>query len=417
MRLSALLTTAILVTACARGNRPPPLDLLVTAGDSTYWISSSGRGVDVRAAPVTLASAGGQLYEVYVVDDDRSYPDALIIGSVLFARPVTGTDSVLLVQDTLIPRIAAEYARRNPGERPLLPEDDVAEEPSLEATADLELLELLGPYLSYRQHLDLSRDGGEPWHSTRHGVVDVRTGEHLTLDALLGPAEAERVRVEGRRALQKAALDAGEAPVALDDRSFALVVTDSGVGVEFAIPWSGHGGDGDATVLEPVPAGRPAWWSEVAGTLPDQVTDEERWVRDGQAVLARADSTGDYAMLALQAGGTRWELAMLPAPVLRVDWLPPADSDPALRDGLRRAFQEPAPARRPGRITVAAAEGVAEGVAGVRLSFVHGQLHGRSGQSHASAGPAHRPGHRGPASPLAREGAGARPVRVRPGHA
>src|SRR5438046_2736249 len=80
------LTLVVLVAACGprdhsalatSGGPPPPhAEFLVATQDSTFWITTKGTNVRARGAPLTLAQYDGRFFEIYLADDDRSYPDA-----------------------------------------------------------------------------------------------------------------------------------------------------------------------------------------------------------------------------------------------------------------------------------------------------------------------------------------------------
>ena len=72
-----LLGLAVLAcaSACNRVGavKAPTASFLVAAGDSTFWVTLDARGPVVRRSAILLAQYGGRFYEVYVVDDDRSF--------------------------------------------------------------------------------------------------------------------------------------------------------------------------------------------------------------------------------------------------------------------------------------------------------------------------------------------------------
>jgi hypothetical protein len=72
------------------------------------------RAVRVRGAPLELARVDGRFYELYVVDDDRSYEEAVFVGQRIFRRDLITGDSLLVYEDTIVPRLAARYARLHP---------------------------------------------------------------------------------------------------------------------------------------------------------------------------------------------------------------------------------------------------------------------------------------------------------------
>ena len=96
---------------------PPTAEFLVSTADSTFWVSAGAGGVRVRGEPLTLAHVDGRYYELYTADDDYSYPDALLLGARLYRRDLRSGDSAVVFVDTIVPRVAAAYARAHPDEQ------------------------------------------------------------------------------------------------------------------------------------------------------------------------------------------------------------------------------------------------------------------------------------------------------------
>src|SRR5688500_9787517 len=122
-----------LLVACGRsGNSAPDAEFIVSAGDSTYWVKSDGSkgGIKMRGSPMVLARLDGRFRELYVVDDDRSYENALFVGQRLYERDLVTGDSTEIFRDTLVSTLAESYARANPDARRLAPDEDAGEEPS-----------------------------------------------------------------------------------------------------------------------------------------------------------------------------------------------------------------------------------------------------------------------------------------------
>src|SRR5206468_5846482 len=190
----------VLVAACGRrdhsalstngGSPPPHAEFLVATQDSTFWITTKGTSVRARGAPLTLAKYDGRFFEIYLADDDRSYPDALLVGLRVYRRDLLKGDSALVFEDSIVPRLAREYASTHPGVRRLEPEEDGAENPSTQAMADLQVVDVHGPYLSYEYHVDIERRGDDPWHATRRGVIDLRSGRPTRVSELFSPTIA-----------------------------------------------------------------------------------------------------------------------------------------------------------------------------------------------------------------------------------
>jgi hypothetical protein len=317
----------------------------------------------MHGAPLFLASYGGRFYEIFVADDDRSYDNALLVGQRLYRRDLVDGDSVMLFADTIVPRIANAYALAHPRERPLDPDEDVRENPQTRATAEFDVLDVHGPYLSFQYHADVAEPGLIAWHTTRHGVLDLRSGHAVRIADLFDDTVASRVLREGRREFL-AAVDslrerggagdsrARRAADALgrfhfDDRSFALAALDTAAAVEFAPTGRGSEESEGLPPLAPVAAGDAPWWRELRASLPSSEGSGaiDRWRRStiqaGYDVVAKYDTLGETARIILSDGDRReWPVASVAAPVQRIFWLDRAPIDSLQRRGLVRAFSE-----------------------------------------------------------------------------
>ncbi len=143
---------------------PPRSEFLLNTADSTFWVKT-GAQTSVRGAPLVLAAYDRRFYELYTADDDYSYPDATLLGERLYRRDLLTGDSMIVFSDTTVPRIAAAYAKAHPDERPLNPDDEGDEDPKTSATAELDVLGVFGPYLSYEYHVDVETPNAPPWHA------------------------------------------------------------------------------------------------------------------------------------------------------------------------------------------------------------------------------------------------------------
>jgi hypothetical protein len=328
---------------------------VLAAGDSSFWVSSAGGRIRVRGAPLALAVAEGRFYELYVADDDRSYGDAVLVGQKVFRRDLATGDSVLLYQDTVVSHLARLYGRLHPDDEPLRGDDEPNADPLWTATSSLALDEVAGPFVSYSLHIDVERDDAPLWHTSRRGVLDIRTGRPATLAAVTGKAKAEVERARAR--VLRTTLDSvrashderGERAAAmlsyyrLDPASFSVTTVDGAPAVAYAIPGAGGGDAGHLLSLAPIPIGEPAWWSEAASTLPVSSADGRRdvWRHGGYEVVVRYDSLDGSGQLALRDSTSReWALGRVPTPASRILWLdhPPLDS--LWRRALNRAFEE-----------------------------------------------------------------------------
>jgi hypothetical protein len=362
---SRLFAGALLVLSlgCSRSHAaardvPPSAEFLVTGGDSTYWVATGGGPrARVRGVPLTLARYDGRFYELYVADEDLSYNDALLLGQRVYRRDLVTGDSLLVFADTTVPRIAEAYARAHPDEQPLAPNEDGEANPSTSATAEVDLLDVYGPYLSFEYHVDIALPRAHPFHSTRRGVIDLRAGKPISVTAVLGASQAQHLVATGRKDFDetrdsilatRSALRGDERLAAdalvraeFDPLSFTLTSIDTLPAVQFAVPGIGEGAEGNVVELDPIRlAHPPGWWTTVRSTL--ALSDDEgndRWQRPTYRIIARYDTSGDAAHLYLADTARReWGLAQVEGPVRRIEFLdqpPIGDTD---RRALLRAF-------------------------------------------------------------------------------
>ena len=351
----ALLVLAAAACGGRRGPPPPVSEFLIAAGDSTFWIESSGDGIVVRGAPISIARLDGRLYELYVTDDDRSFFDAIMVGQRMYRRDLISGDSVAILQDTTVPNLAAAYAAEHPRAVPLRPEEEASDDPDIYATADLEVVGLHGPYLSYEQHADIGLPDGSEVHSIRRGVVDLRTRARRSVSDLFGAREAKRVIEEARRrfAVGIDSLRASEDEEAklladamhelrFDPTSFSIERVGGDPAVSFLVPGEGDWAVELAVPTAPVAVTAPPWWREVRETLPAArgSVAEDIWERTGASVIARADTIDSIVTLILvDSAGHEWRAARVPPPVERILWLDRPRLDSLGRDALRRAFE------------------------------------------------------------------------------
>ena len=347
------------VGGCTGGSRasvPPATDFLVTAGDSAFWVSTTQGRFRIRRAPLTLAHIGGRFYELYVTDDDRSYFDALLIGQRIYRRDLVSGDSLEVFEDTRVSRIARAYAAKHPNERRLAEDEEGSDDPHTVATSDAELLDVLGPLLSYAHTTDIDIANVEDSHTERHGVVDLRDGSGATLPTIFGDTAARRIIADGRAAYRvvidsvRRSRGAGARRAArlidafrFDSTSFALVDIDGRPMVGFYVPGEGSSGGGLSLPLPHVRAPEPPWWGEVASTIPKLGPDSttEVWNGSPYDVIARYDTAGEYATLIVRDSAKKeWNVGRLPTPTRRVYRLDAPLLDTAARRGLARAFDE-----------------------------------------------------------------------------
>lgn len=328
---------------------------MLAAGDSSFWITSADGAVRVRGAPLDLARVDGRLYELYVSDDDRSYGDAVMVGQRVYRRDLVTDDSLLVWQDTIVPRVARLYARLHPADTPLAPDEDESDDPLWTAASTVDLDEVAGPFLSYWLHADVERDDAPLWHTTRRGVLDLRTGGSATLADVAGSASSGVERA--RRDVMEATLDSvrdgaderSERAAAvlshyrLDPASFSLTTLHGAPAVSFALPGEGDGDSGHLLALAPIPIGEPAWWSSAAPTLPVTSADGLRdvWRHGRYEVVVHYDPDRGDARLALRDSTSReFTVGRVPAPATRIIWLDRPPIDAPSRRALTRAFDE-----------------------------------------------------------------------------
>lgn len=349
-----------LVGACSRERPrapPPATEFLVSAGDSTYWVRT-GSGVPVmRGSPILLARYDGRFYEVYVTDDDRSYEDAVFVGQRLWRRDIQTGDSLLVWEDSLIPRLAQAWGEAHPDSRRLEPDEEEGDDPDRQVSAELSVLDVHGPVITFEYHADIEAKDVASWHTTRRGVIDLRAGRPATVSELFGRGTAQRVGVRARRAWLatldsvRAARSEGARALAasigsftFDDASFSVVDVAGSPAIAFNVPGRGPGAAGGVTIpLPPMSVAPPAWWREVREGLPEVDPDSsgQRWTRRAYSVTARSDTSG-RAELQLESDGKRWAVGSVQGPVHMIYWLDrPAIGSPA-RKALARAFDEAA---------------------------------------------------------------------------
>lgn len=351
---------AVLAMSCrpttAVSGTPPAAEFLVTAGDSTFWVRTDSGHLRVRRAPLTLANLDGRFYEVYVADDDRSYFDALLIGQRIYRRDLVSGDSLQVFEDGRVTAIAREYAAAHPTEEPLAPDDEASDDPHTVATSDTELLDIVGPFLSYEHHLDIDIANVEDSHTVRHGVVDLRDGTPASLSQVFGDTAARRIVAHGRAAYRvvvdsvrrsagrrwRRAARALEA-FQFDSTSFSIDEIDGAPMVGFYVPGRGPTGEGMVLPLPRLRAPQPGWWEAIRETVPTLSADSlsEVWGGGRYDVVARYDTSGEFATLVVRDSARKeWQAARLPTPARRVYRLDVPRVDSASLRALARAFDE-----------------------------------------------------------------------------
>ena len=346
------------VASCTRheGDKAPLAEFLISAGDSTYWVENRGPGIKLRGSPMVIARVENRFVELYVVDEDRSFENALYIGQRLYQRDLITGDSVEIFRDTTIPRLAELYERRNPEARRLEPDEDPADEPATSASAEVSVLAVHGPFLSLEHHVDTAGTGDDSWHMTRHMVLDLRTGKPVGLTDILGAEAAasvvargrtlyretiDSVRRDRRPAAQRAAQALGR--FRFDPTSYSLVAPNGTLMVAFSAPGQGAGGEGFVLPLRPLPVQEPGWWVDARGSLPSSTRErEEHWQRPGYTVKAVYDTAAPVRMVLVDSSGREFPVGAMTTPIHRIYWLDSPPIDRVQRNALTRAFNEAA---------------------------------------------------------------------------
>ena len=357
-RAWALAGLVALLGACGRSaDRAPAAEFIVSAGDSTYWVTSDRSGVRMRGSPMVLARLDDRFRELYVVDDDLSYENALFVSQRLYQRDLLSGDSTEIFRDTLVAALAERFARAHPDARRLGPDEETTEEPSTTATADVSVLGVLGPFLSVEYHADTSGTSDDSWHMTRHAVIDLRNGLQASLTDVLGASESasvlkrarllyretlDSIRRDPRATAQRAAKSLGR--FRFDPSSFALTAPNGTLMIAFSAPGEGSGGEGFTMPMRPIPVSEPPWWVQARGALPTSTRErEEHWTRGSYVVKAVYDTTEQPVRLTLvDSAGRSFPIGGVTAPVHRIYWLDNPPLDRAQRTALVKAFDEAA---------------------------------------------------------------------------
>ena len=322
---------------------PPAAEFVLAAGDSTFWVTSDAKGLRVRGAPLDLAKVGGRFFELYVVDNGLSFLSADLVGQSVYRRDLRTGDSIVVFTDSLVPQLAREYARAHPDDHRIGPDEEPDAEPALRATATLDIGAAHGPFVSYSLHTDVERARAPLWHVSRRGVIDLRTGRAATIADVVGADVAD---VERRRdlALQSVRASALLAQYRLDPSSFSITTSEGGPAIVYALPGSGEGDAGHVLSLDPVGFARPAWWRDVASSLPMTSSDGSRvvWHHRVYSVVVRYDSAGDARLSIRDSTSREWPVGPVSAPATRIFWLDGPRLDGETRHALSRAFDEAA---------------------------------------------------------------------------
>jgi hypothetical protein len=137
--------------------------------------------VSTRNSPLILTNADNRFYEVYVGETSRSYEDAFFAGEPIFSRDLLTGRRKLLLQESRVTEWEKAYLTANPNARLLDPEEDGSDDVSVAATAEADILAVIGPYVLYDQRLTLERNNFEQSDSAR-GALDLRSGKKVAIE-------------------------------------------------------------------------------------------------------------------------------------------------------------------------------------------------------------------------------------------
>lgn len=356
-----LVAAAFAVAGCRDAHTtsapPPPVaEFVLTAGDSSFWVTIDVRGTHVRGVPLELARVNGRFFELYVVDNDLSFTGADLVGQSVYRRDLRTGDSTLVFTDSLVPQLARDYARAHPGDHRLGPDEEPDDDVELRAAATLEIDAAHGPFASYSLHTDVEHGNAPLWHVSRHGVIDLRSGRAARLaDVVAGDVGAlerdrDRTLTEALDSVRSSHDARGQRAAAelahyrLDPTSFSITTADGGPAISFALPGSGEGDAGHVLSLDPIAFAPPAWWRDVATSLPVHSADQSRavWRHGSYSIVARSDALGGSRLSIRDATSREWPIAPISGIAERIYWLDAPALDGDTRHALTRAFDEAA---------------------------------------------------------------------------
>ena len=344
------LVPAVLAILCScRGTAsdvspaPPAAEFVLAAGDSTFWVTSHAGRISVRAAPIDLAQVNGRFFELYVADNDLSYTRADLVGQTVYRRDLQTGDSLVVYTDSIVPELSRQYARAHPDDRRLRADEEPDDIASVSATATLDLGAARGPFVSYALHTDVERHGAAPWHTSRRGVIDLRTGRSATVADIAG-AEAADIERRRDRAVANARDSVRDGHYRLDPGSFSLATFGGGPAIAYALPGTGTDEAMHVFSLDPIGFARPAWWNEVAASLPMASADGSRqvWRHGAFSVVVRYDDAGEARLSLRDSTSREWPVGLVSSPATHIFWLDGPPFDSRTRRALTRAFDEAA---------------------------------------------------------------------------
>ena len=182
--------------------QPPSAEFLGADAGSTYWVRSGPRGISARTSPLILTNANNRFYEVYVGEVTRSYEDAIFSREPIYSRDLVSGAQKLLWEDSKVSAWEKAYLTGNPEARLLDPDEDGTDDVRVAASAESDILAVVGPYVLYDRRVTLERNDYQQSDSSTV-AIDIRSGSTVALDALMkdssilgdgGVREGDRVR-------------------------------------------------------------------------------------------------------------------------------------------------------------------------------------------------------------------------------
>ncbi|HEX6573401.1 MAG TPA: hypothetical protein VF042_00400 [Gemmatimonadaceae bacterium] len=180
-----------------------------------------------RTSPLILTTADNRFYEVYVGEETRSYANAVFTREPIYSRDLLSGREKLLWQDAEVSAWEKQFLKDNPrAER--LSEDAEADDPTVSATGQSDILAVMGPYVLYDRWVMLEREDYQQADSSRE-AIDIRSGKAVSLSAvvrdtaILGPGAVRekdnvRWRHSGYDVVARWDEERGESRVFLRDR-------------------------------------------------------------------------------------------------------------------------------------------------------------------------------------------------------
>jgi len=162
---------------------PPSAEFLLADAGSTYWVRSGPRGISARTSPLILTTANDRFYEVYVGEVTRSYDDALFTREPIYSRDLLSGREKLLWEEGRVADWEKAYLRRHPGARLLDPDAD-GDDVNTAASAESDILAVVGPYILYDRRILLERDDFQQSDSARE-AIDLRSGHSVPLEVVV----------------------------------------------------------------------------------------------------------------------------------------------------------------------------------------------------------------------------------------